>query len=150
MIDFLLKRWNCLRDFERAPSLQTNWLTLKCAACHGIAKEARNANVNPKTTGRKEARMPDWQEKKYFFNEWVKVTNFYLRLGSTFLSSRLPSTIPFITEIWAPCESPLCREPDAAFINSFLTKFTREVRFLVDDYSCARNLIYRAIDNFYA
>lgn len=55
-------------------------------------------------------------KKKYFFNEWVKVTNFYLRLGNTFLSSRLPSTIPFVTEIWAPRELLLCREPNATLL----------------------------------
>lgn len=54
-------------NFKRALlQLRTDWLTLKCAACHGLDEEARNTNVNPETTGRKKARMPDWQEEILF------------------------------------------------------------------------------------
>ena len=50
----------------RTITWKINSLTLKYAACHGINEEARNANVNPKTTGRKKTRMPDWQEEILF------------------------------------------------------------------------------------
>lgn len=53
----------------RTITWKINSLTLKYAACHGINEEARNANVNPKTTGRKKTRMPDWQEEILF--QWV-------------------------------------------------------------------------------
>ncbi|KAK1133429.1 hypothetical protein K0M31_011240 [Melipona bicolor] len=62
-IDFLV---DAEKTFKHAPSLRTDWLTLKYAVCHGIGEVARNTNVNPKTTGRKKARMPDWQEEILF------------------------------------------------------------------------------------
>lgn len=63
-IDFLVV--NAEKTFKHALSLRTDWLTLKYAVCHGIGEVARNTNVNPKTTGRKKARMPDWQEEILF------------------------------------------------------------------------------------
>lgn len=62
-IDLLI---NTEKTFKHAPPLRTDWLTLKYAVCHGIGEVARNTNVNPKTTGRKKARMPDWQEEILF------------------------------------------------------------------------------------
>lgn len=127
----LLKPQHFLRNFKRAPSLRINRLTLKYAACHGINEEARNANVNPKTTGRKKTRMPDWQEEILFqwvsqsyqflptFRKYIFIISFTFDysfcnwdLGAAWVTA-LPGTERYVTA------------------NHFST-FAREIQYLVD------------------
>lgn len=126
-----LKPQHFLRNFKHAPSLRINRLTLKYAACHGINEEARNANVNPKTTGRKKTRMPDWQEEILFqwvsqsyqflptFRKYIFIISFTFDysfcnwdLGAAWVTA-LPGTERYVTA------------------NHFST-FAREIQYLVD------------------
>lgn len=116
-----------------------DWLTLKYAACHGINEEARNANVNPKTTGWKRARMPDWQEEILFqwvsqsyqflptFRKYIFIISFTFDysfcnwdLGAVWIAA-LPGTGRYVTA------------------NQFFTNFCARIQFLVDWRKHARN-----------